>query len=1396
MPKIDSFRIINVDYDNKTKKINDLYIEMSGKNTNIIIANGSGKTFIISLLFQTIIPGQISAEGRTFETMLKDIEGTAHITLCHILDNNKKLITGFVAKKAERINYYNYTIEIPYDYTLKDIEYVKENGEVVEYNEFREYLERNKKVYNIRIFGETLKSEYRKYLETYRIFKSEWEMMARTNRIEGGVSEFISSGARKSTEKLLSQFIIPNITYSLKRKKSNNEIAEAFKKQIDNIKNLPIWEKQIEDSKRVENLFKVQVEKLEKLYQTQIEINKKIYTLFEINRLLKIQKEEYKEEYVKNTAIFENLQNEINFIYHKIENIKNGYLLYQLKNNEKKLKKIEDSKYEYERLIEEEEEKISLKKALDEYLEYCELENEINVIDEEIKNKSSNKDLKREIKKVSSKLYDYYDMQIKELNKKLRDLESNIYKLEVRRDKVIKIISEKNNRIKTLVNDIKYLERKLSEINKIIEIKKIKTLDIQIEEIKNKVNVIQEKISEININIKTIDNDLIGNTSKKENLVEKIKELKDEYEKFKELYNDIDALKKLYGVKTFKVLYIEILENSKKLLIEKESISKKITAIDILMDRIKRDNYIPIPESIEKLDNYLQEKNFYDYTTGYKLLRDGIEHKNPILLNSIIVEKKDIKKLSEKLRKYRFSNDIIFIQNRENLANYEINDSIYNSGIQIIMNDYHKFVSGEISIEELYERYKTDKEKLEKELESISEEYNRIKEYQDIVIKFENLYGKNDIEKDNEFQERIKVLEKDKDNILLKISKLNSEKAELINEKSRLETEIKEISNKLNQLLEKQMKIRDIRNTLNDRFGIDIFQINEFNKKLYREKESIDLKLLELNKELEKLKEEKRYISAEKDETFLKKSEYKSYLNIYEKGIWKYENEDIYELSSRYEYLIQQIDTKELYKRKEKLQKKLNNKLQKIKRYKYELETLENLKNAELKDESYYRSNIRRYRNEIGEFNREIGKIEAEIKLLKKDITNFEVEEIPEEKYIILKEKFEKELSDKKENLSVIENQINALEKNIERLEMNINDEEKLLQPYEFPGKQIITNLSVFQKEHLHNNFIAVFQELKDLENTEKKKREEISDGWQKMKLLISEEGFDLIVNMGFLYERNDFQFNYETAKNLYITVKDLIEKKINTLKSYKEKAMRFKNEMIKNILSEVSIYMSALKKLSKYSEIYVEDRKIETIKIIFNKYNEEEAYSKISEYIDEIIKHITDKNNEKFKSEEEITKYINISFSIFNLLKVVNNGPIKIKILKPDKTFENPRWYFLENVSAWSGGEKFFAFFSIYISIVKVLKNNIGGNMVVISDNPFGKASSEHILSPLMILMKKNNAQFITFTAHNDMNISRYFNYNYSLVLVKNKVVSNNILKIARKEHKETFEKGYYVEW
>ena len=127
MPKINRIRVNNVKYNFGTQQYDDFVMKMYGKNTIYDLANGGGKSVLMLLLLQNMIPNCTLDEKQPIEKLFR---GDSKNTTIHSLieweldEKDKKdgylyLTTGFCAKKAKQseeekdtasIDYFNYCI--------------------------------------------------------------------------------------------------------------------------------------------------------------------------------------------------------------------------------------------------------------------------------------------------------------------------------------------------------------------------------------------------------------------------------------------------------------------------------------------------------------------------------------------------------------------------------------------------------------------------------------------------------------------------------------------------------------------------------------------------------------------------------------------------------------------------------------------------------------------------------------------------------------------------------------------------------------------------------------------------------------------------------------------------------------------------------------------------------------------------------------------------------------------------------------------------------------------------------------------------------------------------------------------------------------------------------------
>lgn len=1386
MPKINSFRLVNIDYDNKNKKINDLFIEMNGKNANLLLANGSGKTFIISLLFQTIYPGHIDAEGRNFNDMLKDIDGTCHIAMCHLLDNGEKLITGFTAKKTDRIVFYNYILRLENNYSLSDIKYLDENKVVKNFEDFKNYIELNKTLFKTEIYTENLKYKYRNMLESYKIFKIEWEMMSKTNTIEGGISELLGEGEKKKASDLLSKFIIPNIKFAIKKDKNKNEILESFIIRSENLKKIPDYEQQIKNTKDLLYKLESQLNKLKVIKDQEENKDKIIYTMYLINETLHKDHKNIIEELNSNNKLLEEKKKKSFYLETQKKELINSNNLYKYKNLLEEEKSIKDNLDFLQTKIQEIKNILQLIKILDLYKNYKNYKSKIILLETQKNQKITDKEKNIRLSIISSKLFDYYNVSLEETKITLEDTRNELNEVEKKLKNSLDILNQKKysqkeiNKIIISVTNIKKELNTLGNLEELINLENdLINLRNQIEQITNSIEKIKNDQIETSYLIKTLEKELSSKLTDKEISVTN-------YNNYLEDYTELKNIKKYKEVNNSELLHVKLEQEIRRKTNELFLTEKDISDIEIILNQIKTTKNLPINNTIKRLDKYLIEKEFYDFTTGLDYMKEN-NYKNPILYNSIIIDKKNIALLNKKLKNFNTREDTIFILTREDLEkDYNIEENILNYNISILMNEFYSFISGRISPNDYIEKLKTSmtyyNEKKDSQINNLKESENLL----NIVKSFFTKYTKDEEEHKIKLENIINEQTREINNLEICIQENKNKLEELNKEKNKHETLLKE-ENKIKIKKQKlSIKVQNISYNLIQNYNIDLSQINEFIEKKENENTQLINTIETINKTVKENEKSKKTLNTLIEELLSIASDIKNKKNNYLFNGNHYKNENIEQLKEEYEGLSREFDVSNIEIRIKEYKNELDNLDYKIQKSNFTKEILEKKLNKSYENEENLNEELNYTLEEKSALSIQLGKIQERSKNIKNKISNFnsiETNNIDFNKNI---KKLDEQLNEIEKSIPNIQQNINTLEKKEASQSKTLEHQKTLLKDYIKPEKKQISDLNVFNPDKMEQNFDLAYSKIINIDKEIYQLKEILNEDWNYIKSKINEESFDLTLNITSIFEHKikDILYDYDRFKETYNIYKKTLSNHINMVEKYKKNAEKDKNNIITNILNEISIYKSSLEKLTKRSRIKLEDKYIKTVDLVFNNLTDEECKENINEYINDLIISIKDKET------NEANKILEKSLSIHELLKSYNGGSIKIRIYKPTSSLIR-KLYPWENVNSWSGGEKFFAFFCVYISLVLTLRQNHSDSMVIISDNPFGKASSEHILTPLISLMKDNNVQFITFTAHTDENLSKYFDYKYSLVLLSNR--NKEFLKKKENIKNTFFEKGYY---
>lgn len=256
MPQINRVRVNNVKYNFGTQFYDDFMMRFNCRNTIYDLANGGGKSLLMLLLMQNMIPNCTLDEKQPIEKLFRKGSGN---TCIHSLvewkldshcqrDGYRYMTTGFCARRArsaeERedaqdkedymaaatdtgsmtarsstasdntsIEYFNYCIFYkkfgPDD--IKNLPLVH-NGERVTYNGLKAYLRdvtKEDKDIEVHIFDR--KGDYQSFISKYGIYESAWEIVRGINKTEGHVRTYFETNyrtSRKVVEDLLIEEII------------------------------------------------------------------------------------------------------------------------------------------------------------------------------------------------------------------------------------------------------------------------------------------------------------------------------------------------------------------------------------------------------------------------------------------------------------------------------------------------------------------------------------------------------------------------------------------------------------------------------------------------------------------------------------------------------------------------------------------------------------------------------------------------------------------------------------------------------------------------------------------------------------------------------------------------------------------------------------------------------------------------------------------------------------------------------------------------------------------------------------------------------------------------------------------------------------------------------------
>jgi len=280
MPTIARIRFANVVYENRQKRYNDEIFTFDGHNGAILLENGGGKTVFVQTLLQVVIP-HLSLAGRKIKDTLVLAQSPAHIAVEWILHEQPRVygltvVTLFL--KNEELHSYKYTYrygagdqqniaQLPF--TVCDAVGRKRGATAEEMHDY--YLRMNERSVSAKLFNDI--SDYTKYLETnFKLVNEEWISLATINSGEGDVAKFFE--ACKTTNDLVNKLLIPTVLLGMKGD-DKASFTEIFEEKRTNLRKSKQLKRQIQEHQAVEE----QISRMMGIYKEQHEQEDHFYAL-------------------------------------------------------------------------------------------------------------------------------------------------------------------------------------------------------------------------------------------------------------------------------------------------------------------------------------------------------------------------------------------------------------------------------------------------------------------------------------------------------------------------------------------------------------------------------------------------------------------------------------------------------------------------------------------------------------------------------------------------------------------------------------------------------------------------------------------------------------------------------------------------------------------------------------------------------------------------------------------------------------------------------------------------------------------------------------------------------------------------------------------------------------
>ena len=1444
MPQISKIRIVNFQYNDGKRLIADELYDFESKDKGpsdvlINLANGGGKSVLVQLMMQPIIP-KAKVACRRIESFFTKSSDHCYVAIEWVLDGSKmKLMTGIAMAASDssrdmdqdrgfQIKYYTFISSYQnyqgnYDIISLPLS-KKENGRFIpaSFDDVRNLAKKSGGKLDRYASDDSVKWAER--LAQYGIVQGEWRMIEELNSNEDGLSKYFSN--LKTSDAVIDKLIIPRIEDKESHRTSRDDssletmlisYARQFSKQQD------IVQERDACSGFYDMLEKTRVE-AEELWKSNDALEKCIEMLFAYADALETKINTQKE----NSQGLSEQKSKLSETIRHIRWEKASAYYYTCREAFERetasLKEAEAERCAAKDKLDAAKKRLLLIECAHYYGQLREIESQIAAISTEIVNRENNSEsaerlaslkysaciaITNEIQKISSELEIRYseketleaslsalEAELTEIQHSLDKAKENKYKAEAIYEKQMKDdddIAQEIGFAAIRMLDGKYQQSDLEDWKRAL-LEKEQSLSYKITEASQKLQKLEERMGLLPQDIENAKNQLREIKSE----IDRLNKVIEEYEKVKSSVMDVFSRYSL----SQEMLYTDHAESFLKEQIAeiKASVSdvdRRIERTEEAISAVNRGT-LHIPKIVSDfLDNtglhYTSvEKYILTQQSKGLLSRDECQQfleKYPFTAYGIILEEKDIETLYQEAED-KWLPAVLPVFTASDVDHFMHGESYDSLALSAYSKEYFLDSDGyEASLERSLDELGNRKIILEGRISSLSSDLEIVKSFRIYDAGWEQrTFSEKDRQESQsiEKQEFIDSLKQELAELKETINRIREDEKSLSEDLSVLRNQIQTFEKLIVKLEEEDKLYRDYEISMRKLRELTDDQKNKSDKK-----GSLDIQLHDATERLKELE-----AANQKLQDGLSTVDHAPEAEIIP-GDWT-------ALLAEYSKLLeaQSADLKRLNDERTRLQKEKDEKQKEIQKRNCELEEYDTLIYSEDLEmgasndlnvaESEYQSADVVYNS----IYRSQGKAEASLENAAKGLDDFGGEALPLNE---IGKSFDSRISEARSAISGIDSDLKDIDKILSQLQKVQGKAETAIENYPRPARYTGIILDKDYSAQLNR----LTGQIRDWNRSISTHKNSVEDNLKSMASTYGSKSTD--VSLAIL-SMQDLLSNAVVRGDRYYTLCEHIDANMHTaqlrisqIDTDLKEFNKTKGDLIHQCVIQGRQMYEGLMQLSANSRVKVQDKRRQMIRFdIPDSVDENIASASIAAEIEKGATEIAAKILDDSYAESEIRKTAGRIVGSKRLLrKYINQDNIVLKAYKIDRTPDNSGYRTWEQTQVNnSGAEKFVVYFAVILALMAYARDEqdeLGGKnnqSVLILDNPFGPISSKHVLEPMFEISRNYKVQMICLSDISKSDIVSCFDLVIRAIV---KQLSFGSKEQLTHEGNESIEHGFY---